>query len=396
MTTSNVSLSFMNIQNGTDDGIHGESVTNLDLIGCNVNTNGNSTSDDGLQLGLESGATTGITGTLNITNTSISGNAHNGVHIRNTVGALTAMNVTGSSFNNVNDVTGANAFLFEASGTSVTTAATISSSNFVNNSPQRALEVQTHDTATITLFTVSGNNFNDNGIHASFTQDTNSNLTFHFVNNLNMLNANPLQAINVFSSSTSTGGNINAVIQGNTIGNPAVPGSGSNSGSGIRVLIQGRTTSSILIDGNTIRQVVFTNGGRGMDLQFLGPTAAAQPITQSDITITNNFVQTDAPGATFPLAAIFLGADNQGSPARVRADIRNNTVPATGSFDYPTFSGTDAQLSFVVVTAGAQGQLVDNAPASANAQAELTSHNTGLMYGDPAVTLIAGPITTPP
>ena len=99
-------------------------------------------------------------------------NAHNGFHLRNTSGTLSSFTVTGSTFNDVNDVTGANAFLFEASGTWVVPAATISGSTFTNNSPQRALEVQVHDTGTISNFVVQNNAFTNNGIHASFTQDT--------------------------------------------------------------------------------------------------------------------------------------------------------------------------------------------------------------------------------
>ncbi len=396
MSTQNVSLSSLNVINGTDDGIHGESVTNLDLIGCSITGNGNSTTDDGIQLGLESGATTGVSGTLNLTNTTVSSSAHNNVHIRNTLGTLT-MNVTGGAFNNISDTTGANSFLYEASGTSTTTAATISGATFSTNSPQRGLEVQAHDTATITDFTVSGNTFTDNGIHASFTQDTSANLTFKMLNNLNMLTATPLHAINVFSSSTSTGGTIRGRIQGNTIGNGAVSGSGSSSGNGVRVLIQGRTAATLLIDGNVIRQ---TPGGRAVDMQFLGSTTTGLGIVSTnDVTITNNDVQNNAPAASFPLAAIFLASDNQGSPARVRADIRTNTVPATvgpnGSFDYPTFDGNAAWFVYEEL-GGATSELVDNAPASGTATAEMQSHNTGTMYANSGVALIAGPITTPP
>jgi len=393
MSTSNVSLNSVNILNGTDDGIHGESVNNLDLIGCNLTTNGNSTLDDGIQLGLESGNTVGVTGTVNFTNTVVSGSAHNNVHVRNTSGTLTAFNVTGGGYNNLNDTTGANAFLFEASGTSVTTAGTISGTTFSANSPQRALEVQSHDTATITLFTVTGCTFTDNGIHASFTQDTASNFNVHVLNNT-MTAANPLQAINVFSSSTSTGGTLNAIIQGNIIGNAAVIGSGSSTGSGIRVLIQGRTASKLLIDGNTIRQ---TPKARGIDMQFIGSTTTGLGIVSTnDVTVTNNDVATNGTPADFPLAAIFLAADNQGSPARVRADVRLNTVPAaSNTFDYPTFDGTAAQFVYEELTGGT-AELVDNPPASASATAEMQSHNTGAMFADPGVALIPGPITTPP
>ena len=116
--------------------------------------------------------TVGVTGTVQILASSVSGNAHNNVHFRNTSGTIDNLTVTGSTFNNVNDVTGANSFLFEASGTSTITEAFITGSTFSNNSPQRALEVQSHDTATISDFVVSGNIFTNNGIHASFTQDS--------------------------------------------------------------------------------------------------------------------------------------------------------------------------------------------------------------------------------
>ena len=388
-STAHVSLASMNVQNSGDDGIRGLTVTNLELNGCNLSTNGNATAENGLQLGEASGSVVGITGNLTLTNTNITASAGNNVHIRNTSGTLAAMNISGGSFNDLNDTTGANSFLFEMSGTAVTTAAAINGATFSNNSPQRGLEVQAHETGLISDFLVSGTTFNNNGIHVSFTQDTNSNLTFRMLNNTSMLNAAPLHAINVFSSSTSTGGSITGTIQGNVIGNASV-GSGSSTGNGIRVVVQGRTSATLLIDGNTIRQ---TPGGRAIDMQFLGHTTSGLGIVSTnDVTLTNNNVQNN--GTSFPLAAIFLAADNQGSPARVRADIRGNVVPATGTFDYPTFDGNAAQLIFEELT-GATAELVDTPPASANATSQLTSTNTGTAYANGGVALIAGPINTP-
>ncbi|MBN8674295.1 MAG: hypothetical protein J0L56_09180 [Chitinophagales bacterium] len=402
-SASNVSLGYMNVQGSADAGIKGISITNFTLNRSNVTSNGNSTADEGIQFGEFSGSTLGVTGTLTISNSNVSSNAHNNIHFRNTSGVLSAFTVTNSSFNNATGPNAANSFLLEMSGTAELTTGTISGCTFSNSSPQRGLEVQVHENATIGKTAVAGvlivqnNTFTNNGIHASFTQDVAGNMSFRFLNNGTAgspMTGSILQALNVFSSSTSTGGTLTGRIQGNYIGNPAVAGSGSTQGSGIRILIQGRTAGTFTIDANTIRQVGSTSGSRGMDIQFLGPIATGQPITQSDITITNNFVQTDAPGATFPLAAIFLSADNQGSPARVRADIRSNTVPSTGSFDYPSFDGNGGQLVYIIATGGAVAQLVDNAPASANAMAELQSHNTGLMYADATVALISGPINT--
>jgi hypothetical protein len=394
-STSDVSFSFVNVQNAGDDGIRGQGVNNFSLINCNLTTNGNATAENGLQFGEASGTVAGITGTLTLTNTSITGSAGNNVHIRNTSGTLTAMNVSGSSFNDLNDVTGANSFLFEMSGTATTTSASIANSTFSNNSPQRALEVQAHQDATISDFTVSGSTFNDNGIHASFTQDTTADLTFSMLNNTSMLNANPLHAINVFSSSTSTGGSITGTIEGNVIGNAAVANSGAR-GNGIRAFIQGRTTAVLRIHGNTLRQIWdTTNGARGIDLQFVGPVAVGQPITQSDVTVTNNNVDTMAPASSFPTAAIYLAADDQGSPARVRAVATGNTAVNSvggGSFDYPTFDGNGAHLVFIEVGGAAVGQLVGT--GADNATAELMSSNTGTVFTQ-GITEIPGPISTP-
>ena len=85
----------------------------------------------------------------------------------------------------------------------------------------------------------------------------------------------------------------------------------------------------------------------------------------------------------FPLAAIYVAADDQGSAARVRANITgNNARNSVGgpSFDYPTFDGSGAHLIFIEVGGGAEGQLVDTAAASANADAQLTSTNTGSVF----------------
>jgi hypothetical protein len=402
-TTRDVNLNYMNIQNGQDNGIRGTGITNFTLNRSNVINNGNSTTDDGVRLGEPSGSVVGVTGTVTITNSSITGNAHNNVHIRNTSGVIDTLVVTNSTFNDLNDTFGANAFLLEASGTSSITKAFLTNNTFSNNSPQRALEVQAHDTATISDFVVSGNTFLNNGIHASFTQDTASNLEFYFVNNgtpAAPMTGSILQAVNVFSSSNSTGGTISGTISGNYVGNNSVAGSGSTTGGGIRVLVQGLTAATLLIDGNSIFE---TPQGRGIDAQFLGTTTAGQTVPVSDITITNNIIDHThlgfSSGANFPLAGIFLAADNQGSAAFVRADVRGNTVPTAasagvGSYDYPTFDGNAAYLVLEELGGGTL-QLVDTAPASPNAASQLASTNTGSTSANAGVSLIAGPINKP-
>ena len=298
----------------------------------------------------------------------MSGNAHNNVHIRDTSGTIASLTVTNSTFNNLNDTFGANAFLFEGSGTSILTSANISGSTFQNNSPQRGLEVQAHDTATVGTFMVQNNTFIDNGIQASFTQDGSANLTFKFLNNGTAgtpMTGSILQAVNVFSSSQSTGGTIVGTISGNFIGNAAVVNSGG--GSGISATLQGQTDATLLINGNTINQ---TNGdGRGIYVGVRGPanplagTLGANTVV-SDVTITNNTV---TPGNTVNNfgAAIVVEADNQSlSDAKaptVRANITGNTVPnvATRPVNGEFFNAHIIYFEYSSAGAHGIGQLVD-------------------------------------
>jgi hypothetical protein len=398
-STRDASLNYVNVTGSADTGIKGLSLTNFTLNRSNVNTNGNSTADDGLRLGEASGSFVGATGNVTISNSSISGNAHNNVHIRNTSGTIASLSVTGSTFSNLNDTFGANAFLFEGSGTSVLTAATMTGNTFANNSPQRALEVQAHDTASVGSFVVTGNTFSDNGIHASFTQDTSSTLTFTFSNNGTVgspMGAATLHALNVFSSAVSSGGAINGRIENNVIGN-AVTTIGGN---GIRALIQGRTVATLLVNNNTITHVGGTSGARGIDMQFLGHTTTGLGSTVSDVTLTNNSVDLQSAAAFFPLAAIYLAADNQGSPATVRANITGNnarnTTTGGGSWDWPTFDGNGGQLIFDLVVAGAVAQLVGAGGADAQLTANNPATTAAFVYAAPGVTTFAGPVNTPP
>jgi hypothetical protein len=93
----------------------------------------------------------------------------------------------------------------------------------------------------------------------------------------------------------------------------------------------------------------------------------------------------------FSLANIFLQSNALSVANTLRADVRGNTVPATA----PTGELVNFQLA-LIESSTSTFQLVDNAPASANATAELTSHNTGSAGATAGVSLIAGPISTPP
>jgi hypothetical protein len=249
--------------------------------------------------------------------------------------------------------------------------------------------------------TVSGNTFVNNGIQASFTQDTSSNLTFKFINNGTVatpMTASTLQNVNVFSSSQATGGTLVGTISGNRIGNPAVAGSAG--GAAISGVIQGQTKATLLIDSNIVRQT--SGDSRAIGVAFRGPapplaTSLGANTVVSDLTITNNDVVPGAAPSGFPLSTIMVEADNQtgadNKSPTVRADIRGNTVPSTAVFDL-----VSTQIGFFEYDAAGGhgiGQLVDTAPTSADATAQLTSTNTGTASAF-GVALIPGPINTPP
>ena len=93
-----------------------------------------------------------------------------------------------------------------------------------------------------------------------------------FINNGSVavpMTGSQLQAINVFSSSQSTGGTINGRIEGNHVGNAAVSLSGSTQGGAISAVIQGQTAATLNIDGNIIRQTF--GDSRAVGLAFRGP-----------------------------------------------------------------------------------------------------------------------------
>jgi hypothetical protein len=213
--------------------------------------------------------------------------------------------------------------------------------------------------------------------------------TYKVLNNTFMNQA--ANSINFVSSAVqapATGGTLNGRFVGNVIGNASVFKSGG--GIGIRVNINGGVHADVLIDSNTIRQIP---DGRGIEI--ISPNGTGG----TDATVTNNFVDTDFVTTTanggFSRANIFLQSNSVTVGNTLRADVRGNTVPATP----PNGELVAAQLALIRTNANGVNstfQLVDNAPASADAASEVASHNTGSTATSGAITLIPRPIVTPP
>jgi hypothetical protein len=223
--------------------------------------------------------------------------------------------------------------------------------------------------------------------------------TFQVLNNTTMTGARS-HAMNVFAAAGGFAGVFTGTIQGNTIGNASIDGSGSEIGNGIRVNMNSDVNATMLINNNTIREAP---NGRGIEV------IGRNGVGQLDVTITNNNVDhtnltypIGGGAAAFPLGAIYVNAAKGGATGivgfRVRADIEGNTVPAAGG-PLPSASEVTGTYLAVVESVGTETggilELVDNAPASATATAELQSHNTGDAAANAGVALITGPINIP-
>jgi hypothetical protein len=376
--TQHVSLAHMTVTNADEDGIDGTSVNNFTLANSSVTNNGDAANEEGISF-------SNLSGTVSFTNVMATGNAYNNLRIDNTAGTISSFSISGGSYSNNQPGIGNHGILIEPRGTSQITTATVNGA-VISGNEVMGIQVATADTATVSAFTVSGNTIQNNELGVDFSKAQTSNLTFNISNNLAMTGQNS-HGINLFTAvGAGTTGNFRGRIENNTIGNAAVDGSGSAIGNGIRVNINGDANADILLHNNVIRECP---NGRGIEVIGRNGTGGL------DVTVTNNDVDhvnlAFNPGTSdFPLAAIMVQSNCVTVCNTVRSDIRGNTVPAGSSFDFTTGYITLTESSTSVL------ELVDNPPASANAAAELSSQNTGSTGTVGTISLIAGPISTPP
>ncbi|HEX9943917.1 MAG TPA: hypothetical protein VGG03_18035, partial [Thermoanaerobaculia bacterium] len=371
-STFGVSLSSMIVNSGDEDGIDGTSVNGFSITGSSVTDNGNVANEEGISF-------SNVSGAVSITNTTVTGNAYNNLRIDNTTGTISSLTISGSSFSNNLAVVGNHGALIEIRGNSQLTTASITGTTFSGNEVM-GIQVTSNDTAVVSDFTISGCTITNNELGIDFSKSQTSSMQFKILNNTTFTGQNS-HGINLFTAvGAGTTGNFQGRIQGNTIGNAGVAGSGSAIGNCIRVNINGDANADIVLDGNTVRQCP---NGRGIEVIGRNGTGGL------DVTITNNNVDTNAPSNS--LAAILVQSNCATVCNTVRSDVRGNTVPA-GS------TSTDLLPEYIalVETSTSTLQLVDTAPASASCTAQLTSTNTGSASANAGCALIAGPINTPP
>jgi hypothetical protein len=218
----------------------------------------------------------------------------------------------------------------------------------------------------------------------------------------NVITGNRNRAIHATTLEDATAASLLQVrIEHNTIGTPGVFDSGGGFLSGILVEGMGDARVIGLVSDNEFHEVA---DGSAIEVRRRYPsTAAAQPM---DFTVTNNVVTVPtgtninnpscAPGLPCPSASIFLSAHDQpGFPVVLNAHVSGNTaydpnheftLPKTeGAYRLEELDGGTLQL----VVSGDAATLI----ASTNTVSPPSP--TGVRV-DAGVTVIPGPIVTPP
>ena len=372
-SAAKIDLSHMTIQNGSESGIAGSVVNGLNLTDVQITGNGDDSADDGIRI-------VNLLGSADWTSVRVSGSAHNNVSIRNSTGRLTKLAISGSTFSDSGSTFGNDGFLMNAVDVAAVESVTIQGTTVSGNKATGIHVLATSGSwgeTAIESFIVSGCTIQNNNVAADFSTAGAADLTFEFIDNLN-ITGHGSHVINVNSAVPNTG-TLNGRIQNNAIGTAATFGSGSVIGNGINIVGNAGANMVLLIDGNAIRQCP---NGRGISV------AGRDGTGQIDATITGNTVfPNDVSG--FPLSAILVRSSGEFA-YKVRSDIRNNTVPSGETYDFGP--------GFITMTeSGASiSELVDTAPTSATATAQLAATNDGSVWADPGVALILESLSTPP
>lgn len=317
--TGPVSLTGLTVSGGGSDGINGTNVNSLTLSGVRVLNNGNAVGERGVYIN-------GLTGTGTITGSTFSGNFDHNVNLINNGGTLN-LTVTTSTFSNSNGPNGNDGLLLESNGNAVTTAH-ISGSTFDNNAGDH-FQFATNGTGNSqnnitftgnTLTTSNATNILGGGV--TISPSGGDDLVVAVTNNT-ITGTVQGAAINVVGVSTVSGGNLQATIQGNTIGTAGVANSGTSGGAlGINAELNGNGTLTALINNNIVREV---SGFFGIAVTGRAGTGAGGTV---NATVTNNTVTATATAGLLNGINVTSGVSSGGDRETLNAQISGNTISA--------------------------------------------------------------------
>jgi VCBS repeat-containing protein len=268
-STSSPSFTDMVIQNNGAGGINGSQVNGLTLAGSTVSGNGTAANisganNDGLDFSpAGTSPPNGLTGTVSITNSTITGSANNNAVITDSSGAL-SLTVTGTAISNTSTVGNAG-LLVNANGT---TSATVSITNSTfTNSRGSHFHFVTDDLATGTnSVTFSNNTLNTTSSYTTGSPPHQASLGGGaFIDpggtGSTTVTVDNNTITNVIDNAISVGADDNATltgtIHGNTVGTATTTATGSGSqGNDIKAFSEGTVTST---GGATVTLAITNN-----------------------------------------------------------------------------------------------------------------------------------------
>jgi VCBS repeat-containing protein len=277
-STKNPSLTRLWVKTSGDDGMRVTSVPSLTLSDTLIETSGNASGENGLEISQ-------ATGSYSITDTKVTGSAESNAFVDQTSGTLTAFTVTSSQFTSTTAAApGADGLRLTPGGTSNVTAS-ITNSFFSNNRDDQFQVAPTG--SAISSITFSNNTLSDTtattlGGGITINPATNTDTTA--VVNGNDIVHPVLSALNFNLNTDSTvGSELHATAIGNFIGNAGDNGSGAETADGIQVTGNGAGHIFALIKDNDVRQYsnpygihVFSRDGDG----FVDATIQGNTVTE--------------------------------------------------------------------------------------------------------------------
>ena len=364
-SVNDVSLGYLSIQSSGTDGILATSCQNFSLSRTNITDTTGTTSDEGIQFD-------NVTGTISISNCSVTSSPHNHLFLDNDSGTVSSLSITNSTFSNTLAGTGNHGILVDANGTAVITTMAITNCT-VSNNFSIGMQILSNGSASINGCNISGNTITTNTLAADLSLSSAANFTYDFNNNPTIRNrtGNGSHGLNTFQGCPSSG-TLQGKIRSNTIGQAGVKESGSAIGNGIRVNMNGAGTSQVEVTNNVIREAP---NGRGIEvIRRSGNTAdpACNNTTGlHKITLTGNNIfaptgGTDQPGCPCPLAGIYVESRDQKS---LCAKISGNAAYDPASFP------AGFEQAYTLVEAGTSVFSLEGTQATASAQISTT--NTG-------------------
>ncbi len=319
--TQTVSLTYMNITNGSAHGIEGVSVNGFTLNNSVLSNVGGGGNYYGLFL-------TNPTGSVSLNTDTIQQSAARNAYIKLTSGTLASLSVTNSSFLDVRRPAGSaeadNFFLDLAPGGSgVVTGATFSGNVFngdatLANAPSNALLIYAQGSGAINDLRINNNTSQDNNVGFNLATSETGHIKFSMRDNSKIWAGT--SPINLYATGSST-------LEGYVLNNSVKTQDLSFNNVAVFGVTDTNGKLIVNIGNNTINN--FTQYGIRLDARGDGTTGGSRV----DAVVVNNTIQTSVPSSASSSYGVAVGNRNvpAGQNVTFCLQLSGNTAGYTGT-----------------------------------------------------------------